>query len=211
MIVSTPYVECYVKRSFLSGTPIYEKDETIFGILIGIRYIRGRAPLYIVYLPTIGSVYDKVDQCAIFKRETTPDTSISMEDVGWWDSISDYWQLIQIKFLKGFTIHSTSKNGTNMSGKYLFTCDPQGKSEIDWGQSECWHEHKTKTYFFDELTGVLVSTPNNKMRVFDSSLSTDPPESPNWLRVYNDINHPERTSHETNLRLGNNNSFTYKK
>ena len=33
MIVSTPYTECYVKKSFLSGDPNYGKDETIFGVL----------------------------------------------------------------------------------------------------------------------------------------------------------------------------------
>ena len=48
MIVSTPYTECYVKKSFLSGDPNYGKDETIFGVLQAIRFIRARAPLYMV-------------------------------------------------------------------------------------------------------------------------------------------------------------------
>jgi hypothetical protein len=48
MIVSTPYIECYVKKSFLSGKPNYGKDETIFGVLQGIRFVRARAPLFLV-------------------------------------------------------------------------------------------------------------------------------------------------------------------
>ena len=43
MIVSTPYTECYVKKSFLSGNPNYGKDETIFGVLHAIRFIRGKS------------------------------------------------------------------------------------------------------------------------------------------------------------------------
>ena len=69
MIVSTPYVECYVKKSFLSGQPIFRKDETIFGVIKAIRFIRNRAPLFIVYFPSIGALYDKVDQCSIFIKK----------------------------------------------------------------------------------------------------------------------------------------------
>ena len=53
--------------------------------------------LYIVYLPSMGALYDKVDQCAIFNRPNTPDKIIKMNDVAWWDTLSDYWQLTQIQ------------------------------------------------------------------------------------------------------------------
>ena len=76
MIVSTPYTECYIKKSFLAGKPNYGKDETVFGVLYAIRFIRARAPLYIVYLPSMGALYDKVDQCAIFNRSETPETTL---------------------------------------------------------------------------------------------------------------------------------------
>ena len=211
MLVSTPYTECYVKKSFLTSKPIYTKDETIFGVLMAIRFIRGRAPLYVVYFPSIGALYDKVDQCAIFNKKETPSEEIKMTDVGWWDCISDYWQLTQIKSLKGFIIHSKSKTNKKYSGQYMFTCDPQGKHEtVDWGQSEVWHEHKTKTYFFDEKTGVLISSPNNKMIIKDSSLSPSILETPKWLRVYKDENSPQRTSFEDGKKfLGETDSFTY--
>ena len=73
MLVSTPYTECYVKKSFLSGKPNYGKDETSFGIITAIRFIRNRAPLFFVYFPSMGALYDKVDQCAIFNKEETPE------------------------------------------------------------------------------------------------------------------------------------------
>ncbi len=87
MIVSTPYTEVYVKKSFLSGNPNSGKAETIFGVLYGIRFIRARAPLYIVFLPSMGALYDKVDQCAIFNKPAAPDNTIILSDYEWWDSL----------------------------------------------------------------------------------------------------------------------------
>ena len=57
-------------QNLLSGDPNYGKDETIFGVLHAIRFM-GRAPLYLVHLPSMGAFYDKVDQCAIFDRKET--------------------------------------------------------------------------------------------------------------------------------------------
>jgi len=111
MIVSTPYTECYVKKSFLSGNPNYGKDETIFGVLYGIRFVRGRAPLYIVYLPSMGAMYDKVDQCAIFNRSQAPEKEIRMNDVAWWDCISDYWQLTQLQGIRHMDVQLQNKKG----------------------------------------------------------------------------------------------------
>lgn len=210
MIVSTPYIECYVKRSFLSGSPVYGKDETEFGILIGIRFVKNRAPLYIVYFPEIGATYDKVDQCAIFEYESTPELEITNQDVAWWDCISDKWQLMQFSFFKNFEVNMQNRSGKFMSGKYLFTCDPLPQDGVDYSQAEIWHEHKTKTYFFDYETGVLCCCPNNKMLITDSSLSPKELKSPDFLRVYKDSDAPDRISHETDDRFGSSDKFNYK-
>ena len=196
MIVSTPYTECYVKKSFLSGNPNYGKDETIFGILYGIRFIRARAPLYIVYLPSMGALYDKVDQCAIFNRPKTPDKIIHHSDVAWWDTLSDYWQLTQIQGLKGMSTQMYSRKKHLWKGTYLWTCDPQRPREsVDYGQAEIWHEHKTKTYFFDKDTGVLICGPNNKMRFIENGLCPNELEVPYWMKVYKDSDSPDRITH----------------
>jgi len=213
MIVSTPYTECYVKKSFLSGNPNYGKDETIFGVLYGIRFVRGRAPLYIVYLPSMGAMYDKVDQCAIFNRPQTPEKEIRMNDVAWWDCISDYWQLTQLQGIRHMDVQLQNKKGHIWEGSYLWTCDPQRPREtLDYGQSETWHEHKTKTYFFDDQTGVLVCGPNNKMRFLDVSLCPEELEIPFWMKVYKDSDSPERITHERGgNKLGDTERWDYEK
>jgi len=213
MIVSTPYTECYVKKSFLSGNPNYGKDETIFGVLYGIRFVRGRAPLYIVYLPSMGAMYDKVDQCAIFNRSQAPEKEIRMNDVAWWDCISDYWQLTQLQGIRHMDVQLQNKKGHIWEGSYLWTCDPQRPREtLDYGQSETWHEHKTKTYFFDDQTGVLVCGPNNKMRFLDVSLCPEKLEIPYWMKVYKDSDSPERITHERGgNKLGDTERWDYEK
>ena len=213
MIVSTPYTECYVKKSFLSGNPIYGKDETVFGVLYGIRFVRARAPLFIVFLPSMGALYDKIDQCAIFNREETPDRIIRMNDVAWWDCISDYWQLTQIQGIRRMNVEMFNRKGHKWEGDYLWTCDPQRpRDTIDYGQSETWHEHKTKTFFFDNHTGALICGPNNKMRFLDSSLCPEELEIPYWMKVYKDSDSPERISHENeSKKLGDTDRWDYEK
>lgn len=211
MIVSTPYTEVYVKKSFLTDSPCFGNDDTIFGVLFGIRFVRGRAPLFVVYLPEIGALYDKVDQCAIFKHQNVPEENIEMHDVGWWDSISENWQLTQISGLKGWDVEGYMRTGRKTFGTYLWTCDPLQPLGNDYGQSEVWHEHKTKTFFFDNKTGVLVCVPNNKMRLYDSSLTPEALSSPHWLKVYKDSYSPSRTSHEQEGYFGDSDNFDYSK
>lgn len=209
MIVSTPYVECYVKKSFLSGKPIFRKDETIFGVIKAIRFIRNRAPLFIVYFPSIGALYDKVDQCSIFIREETPQQQITMNDVGWWDAVSDNWQMVQIEGLRNCTIFMKNRKGVPKKGNYLWTCDPLPERDVDYGLSQVWNEHKTKTFFFDEKTGVLCSGPNNKIKIIDSSLSPLEMHDTSWLRVYNDRDYPDRITMEDEGRFGDTEEWSY--
>lgn len=210
MIVNTPYIECYVKKSFLKGERNYKSnDEMVFGILVGIRFIFNRNPLFIVYLPSIGAVYDKVDQNAIFNKEKLNyEGEIHLNDIAWWDSISSHWQLIQLKFFKLSEVEMVSRTNQFRKGKYLFTCDPYPDPEYnDYSQSEIWHEHKTKTFFFDNETGVLCCTPNNKMRIWNSSLSPNEKDDGKWLRVYRD--NYNNISSEDNKFMGGEEDFLY--
>lgn len=209
MLLSTPYTEVYIKKSFLSGKPKWGNDETIFGVLMAVRFVRGRAPLFTVYLPNLAATYDKVDQCSIYRYPETPDEEIRMEDVGWWDSLSDNWQLTTIKGFKGWDVEGHMRTGRVTNGTYLWTCDPLPSTSVDYGQSEVWHEHKTKTFFFDNATGVLCCVPNNKMRMYDSSLTPEQLEPPSWLRVYKDIDAPNRVSYEQVGYFGSRTTFDY--
>jgi hypothetical protein len=70
-------------------------DEMIFAILLGFKGIRNEAPLFEVYLPDYAACYDKVLQPAIFKEKFACTDKIKMNDVAWWDCLSDECELYQ--------------------------------------------------------------------------------------------------------------------
>jgi hypothetical protein len=207
-LVPTPYIECHVKKSFLSGKYKLDKDETVPAILIAIRFVARRSPLFIVYLPKLGAVYDKMLQHGIYKDPDTPMEPVRSSDVAWWDCISDNWEICEIPFLRNLDVQLYTQQDKRKTGTYLFTADPgRMQGHVDYGQGEQWHEHKTKSFFFCDDTGVLCCGPNNKMRFIDSSLTPEVLEDPRWLRVYKN----EEWTHEES-RLGDaGDSFVYER
>ena len=207
-LVPTPHIECHVKRSFLAGKYKLERDVTVPAVLIAIRFVARRSPLYVVYIPSLGAVYDKMLQHGIFETPDTPKGEVRASDVAWWDCISDNWEICEVPFLRNLDVQMENQSGKHLGGTYLFTADPgRMHGHVDYGQGELWHEHKTKTYFFDDETGVLCCGPNNKMRFIDASLTPPVLEDPSGLRVYKN----EEWTHEES-RLGDaGDSFVYER
>ena len=172
MNVNLPYTEVWIKKSFLQGPKNFktEKDETVFGILMGFKAIRDHAPLFEVYLPGYGACYDKVLQCAIFNKKETPEESVTLSDVAYWDCLSDEAEL-HVKSLL-MEMHFKSQTGKEFNGEYLWTIDWKPDSS-QLGTSQVWNEHKQKNFFFDKRTGVLCCGPNNKIRWIDKSLTSE--------------------------------------
>ena len=205
MNVNLPYTEVWVKKSFLMGPGNFktEKDETVFGVLMSFKAIRDNAPLFEVYLPEYGACYDKVLQCAIFNREETPEENITLSDVAYWDCLSDNAEL-HIKSLLMKT-ELKSQTGKTFSGNYLWTIDWK-PDESNLGTSQVWNEHKQKNFFFDKRTGVLCCGPNNKIRWFDKSLTSEELSIP-FFKVFSG----EHTHEEIESRLGDSTNWNYTK
>ena len=202
MNVSLPYTECYVKRSFLMGPKSFNwgKDEMIPAVLLSFKAVMGEAPLFEVYLPEYQACYDKVLQCAIFDRQIIGPTRIDLDDVAYWDCLSDDAEL----HIKPLRMHMRMKNpnGVIMTGDYLWTIDWR-RCNVPGTQWNVWNEHKQKNFFFDEKTGVLCCGPNNRIHWFDKSLSHQPPKAP-FFKVF------EKTwSHENELALGKATKWNY--
>ena len=202
MNVPLPYIECYVKRSFLTGPKnfVLGKDEMIPAVLLNFKAVMGQAPLFEVYLPEYQACYDKMMQHGIFERSDIGDDVISIEDVAYWDCLSDEAELY-IKPLRMF-IRQQGQNGHKFAGDYLFTIDWK-RTTAPSSQWNVWNEHKQKNFFFDEKTGVLVCGPNNRQLYFDKSLSYDPPKKP-FFKVFEGC-----PSHESMKALGKATKWNY--
>ena len=87
MNVPLPYIECYVKRSFLMGPDsfILSKDEMIPCVLLNFKAVMGQAPLFEIYLPEYQACYDKVMQHGLFNKPVIGSERIGIEDVAYWD------------------------------------------------------------------------------------------------------------------------------
>ena len=189
---SLPYKNVYVKKSFLMGPKNfnYGKDETVAGVLVGVKTVFRGALLFEVYFPEYQACYDKILQCAIFESQETPNISLSLPDVGWWDCISGDIQVYEKSLFKNGRVKMQNKRGDWFDGKYLWTIDfepPHGNVGIDLSEAQCWSEHKQANFLFDSVTGALVCGPNNKMRYICESLCKSEPKQP-FFKVFSGDN-----------------------
>ena len=156
-----PYKEVWIKKSFLMGPDNFKwaSDEYVQGQLVGVKAVQSSVPLFEVYLPEYAACYDKVLQCAIFEKPYTGDKEIRLDDVAWWDCISDNIDIYSKLILKGSPVAMKTRNGENRTGTYFFTLDfkpPPPNESIDYTEAQWWSEHKQKNFFFDDGVHGLV-------------------------------------------------------
>jgi len=211
MYQNLPYTKVWVKESFLKGSDqfVFGKDENMLeGYLVGVRATRYEPPLFEVYLPKYNACYDKVMQCAIFCRDSSPETEIHLTDIAWWDCLSDNIQIYVKAMLVNSPVSMQTRTKNTVRGNYLFTIDyrpPAINASVDYTEAIYWTEHKQKNFFFDDKTGVLCCGPNNKVRYEHTSLGTSNPERPPF-KVFTE---PYWFSHELEDPLGGTNEFDY--
>lgn len=185
---SLPYRNVYVKKSFLTGPKNFKwgKDETVHGILVGVKAVFRATPLFEVYFPEYQACYDKVLQCAIFEKPEVPSEEFRLQDVGWWDCISGDIQVYEKSLFRNGKVKMQNKSGRWFDGNYLWTVDfsPQHSNEgIDLSEAQWWSEHKQANFMFDSETGALVCGPNNKMRYVCESLCKSESKPP-FFKVF---------------------------
>jgi hypothetical protein len=185
---SLPYRNVYVKKSFLTGPKNFKwgKDETVHGILVGVKSVFRATPMFEVYFPEYQACYDKTLQCAIFENPETPNEEIRLQDVGWWDCISGDIQIYEKSLFKHGSVKMQNKSGRWFEGKYLWTIDfspPHINEGIDLSEAQWWSEHKQANFMFDKQTGVLACGPNNKMRYICESLCKEEAKPP-FFKVF---------------------------
>lgn len=209
MYVNLPFTKVWIKQSFLSGDFNYCKDpDMLEAYLIGVRVTAYQPPLFEVYLPKYNACYDKVMQNGIFNKKESPDKSIGLDYVAWWDCISGDAKAYRKHLLTNCDVTMVNRHTDTLKGNYLFTLDfhpPLDPSAIHASESIFWTEHKQKNFFFESELGVLCCGPNNKVRWLHSSLGTNTSERPPF-KVFVP---PSDFSHEGNIKLGDTDQFDY--
>jgi hypothetical protein len=199
-----PPLKVLVRKEFLYD---FEKGhgETVEGLWVSVKSIRGEAFRFETYLPEYGALYDKLPISAfLWKPLAGPSLPLDMLQI--WDCLSYYITVVDKPSLKGLRAEFFAKDRETYPGEYVFTidsCNPDPRI-TDFTFSETPEEHKS--YNLLQLdNGQFALQPNNRCRFFDPALTHSQLLVPDF-KVCTKKYRVENTS---KWRLGDTSTVTY--
>jgi hypothetical protein len=180
LIVNIPSIAVWVRKEYLTDHQSGH-GEFVKGIWITAKSIPGRAFYFETYLPEYGAMYDKLPISAFVSKPETPVPDLSLPDLQFWNCM-DYGVVAIEKFFIGsmdFELYTRSK--AKMKGTYLFTLDNYHPdiNIVNASTSEKPDEHKSHNIIELE-NGQYAAYPNNRMRIYDLSLTPEKPLKPDF-------------------------------
>ena len=181
LIVNIPPKQVWVRKEYLRDL----KDghgEFVDGVWVTAKSIPGRALYFETYLPEYGAMYDKLPISAFVSRPETPDPDLPLTELQFWNCMDYGVVAIQKQFVGSMTFEARLRCGDNMRAEYLFTLDNYHPDNdvVDCSTSELPSEHKSMNILELE-NGQFCAYPNNRIRVYDVSLTPDVPLAPDFL------------------------------
>ena len=181
LICNLPNNKVWVRKEFLRDG----KDghgEFVEGHWVTAKSIVGRAFYFETYLPEYGAVYDKLPINAFVSSPDKPDKDYPLHDLQFWNCMDYGVTCIYKQFIGSMDFEIFTRSHDIVKGTYLFTLDNYHASadEIDYSCSEVPAEHKSFNCLELE-NGQYALYPNNRMRVYDNSLTPKDPKMPDFL------------------------------
>jgi hypothetical protein len=180
LICNLPAVQVWVRREYLRDH-LDGHGEYVPGVWLTAKSIPGRAFYFETYLPTYAAVYDKLPISAFVSSPEAPVPDLPLTELQFWNC-SDYGVVSVVKqFTASMTWEIRPREHSPIKGTYVCTldayhADPDG---VDYSTSETPSEHKA--YNVVELSnGQFALYPNNRCRVYDTSLTPAEPLKPDF-------------------------------
>ena len=180
LICNLPAVKVKVRREYLRDL----EDgfgEFVDGIWVSCKSIPGRAFYFETYLPEYGALFDKLPISAFVSRAETPTPDLPLNNLQFWNCMDYGVVAICKQFIGSMDFQVLSRDHGTLTGSYICTIDNYhaDSNGIDYGTSETPAEHKSHNLL--ELdNGQFCLYPNNRMRVFDNSLTPQQPLDPDF-------------------------------
>jgi hypothetical protein len=180
LIINLPAVKVWVRKEYLRD----HQDghgEFVEGIWVALKSITGRAFYFETYLPEYGAMYDKLPISAFVMRPEVPKPDLPLSDLQFWDAMDYGVRILQKSFIGSMDIELRTKTAGIQKGSYMFTIDNYHPdlNEVDASVSESPEEHKSHNVI--ELdNGQIALYPNNRMRLFDISLTPSEVSTPDF-------------------------------
>jgi hypothetical protein len=203
LFCNLPYTKVYIRKEYLRDL----KDgfgEFVEGYWVTAKSIPGRAFYFETYLPEYGAMYDKLPIAAFLSDPKIPAIDFTLPDLQFWNCMDYGVTCIHKQFISTMDIEIFTRNHTHVKGKYLFTLDNYHPAinDVDHNCSEIPSEHKSFNCIQLE-TGHYALYPNNRIRIYDNSLTPKNVLAPDFL-TSNIVYQVERDSV---YRLGDTDSF----
>jgi len=180
LLANLPNTKVYVRKEYLMDFK-GGHGEFVEGHWVTVKSMPGRAFYFETYLPEYAALYDKLPISAFVSEPNKPDPDLPLQDLQFWNAMDYGVTAIYKQFIGSMDFEILTRSHQVMHGTYLFTLDNYHESsdEIDYSTSEIPEEHKSFNIL--ELdNGQYAAYPNNRMRVYDNSLTPKQPKNPDF-------------------------------
>jgi hypothetical protein len=180
LITNLPNQKVFVRKEYLMD---HESGhgEFVEGHWVTAKSIPGRAFYFETYLPHYGALYDKLPISAFVSSPETPDPDLTLPNLQFWNCMDYGVTSIYKQFIGSMDFEIRTRDQGNMYGTYICTLDNYHAQtdEVDYSTSEVPEEHKSFNLIELE-NGQYALYPNNRMRVYDNSLTPEEPMMPDF-------------------------------
>ena len=151
------------------------------GVWVSAKSIPGRAFYFETFLPKYGALFDKLPISAFLSMERTPKTDMDLPNLQFWNCLDYNVVAIHKQFIGSMDFEVYTRDFGIQKGRYICTLDNYHGDEnvIDYSTAEQPEEHKS----FNLLqldNGQYCLYPNNRMRLYDNSLTPTTPLQPDF-------------------------------
>ena len=180
LICNLPAIHVWVRKEFLRDHEDGHGD-FVKGVWISCKSMPGRAFYFETYLPEYGAMFDKLPISAFTWENKTPEQDLSLPNLQFWNCMDYGVVAIHKQFISSMTFEVMTRNAGTFKGKYIATIDNYHSdiNSVDYSTAETPAEHKSHNLIELE-NGQFGLYPNNRMRIYDNSLTPDKPLMPDF-------------------------------
>jgi len=180
LICNLPSEDVWVRKEYLRD----HQDghgEFVAGVWVSAKSIPGRAFYFETYLPEYGALFDKLPISAFLHKKETPTPDLPLNNLQFWNCMDYGVVSVYKQFIGSMDFEVLSRDHGTLTGSYVCTMDNYHSdiNSIDYSTSETPAEHKSHNLLALE-NGQFCLYPNNRMRVYDNSLTPQEPLQPDF-------------------------------
>ena len=186
LICNLPSYEVWVRKEYLTDHQSGH-GEYVKGVWVSAKSIPGRAFYFETYLPEYAAVYDKLPISAFLspytfgKKPEKPEPDMELHNLQFWNCMDYGVVAVNKQFIGSMHYEIMTRDYGAQTGTYICTLDNyhQDSDLVDYSTSESPSEHKSHNLI--ELdNGQFALYPNNRMRIYDNSLTPKTPKTPDF-------------------------------